>query len=164
MTEPEQAPDQPPEQTPDQAPDQTPEKPPKRPLLRDGKVHLTAFVAGFIVATAIAYIGGNPVAWATPVYFVLGWPVMCAMVYWLARKFPHNSWRWTLSMMLGQVFSSIFFGNASFVLQAMLFVTLLSAPQFMAGALGARTAGSKQGRSKQEHSATTEKTDSQDRL
>lgn len=151
MTEPEQVPDKPPEQAPEQ--------PPTSPLLRDGKVHLTAFVAGFIVATAIAYIGGSPVAWATPVYFVLGWPVMCAMVYWLARTFPHNSWRWTLSMMLGQVFSSIFFGNASFVLQAMLFVTLLSAPQFMAGAVGARTAGRKQ-----EHSATTEKTQSQDRL
>lgn len=111
---------------------------PKRPLLRDGKVHMTAFMAGFIVATAVAYMGGTPVAWATPVYFALGWPVMCAMVYWLARAFPHNSWRWTLSMMLGQVFSSIFFGNASFVLQAMLFVTLLSAPQFAAGVFGAR--------------------------
>lgn len=111
---------------------------PRPPLLRDGKVHLTAFVAGFIVATAVAYMSGSPVAWATPLYFVLGWPVMCAMVYWLARRYPGNAWRWTLSMMLGQVFSSIFFGNASFVLQAMLFVTLLSAPQFAAGVLGAR--------------------------
>lgn len=115
-----------------------PEVTPKAPLLRDGKVHLTAFVAGFMVATAMAYMGGSPVAWATPVYYVLGWPVMCTMVYWLARRFPVNAWRWTLSMMLGQVFSSIFFGNASFVLQAMLFVTLLSAPQFLAGVFGAK--------------------------
>lgn len=123
---------------PEQTPVPSPQQPSKKPLLLDGKVHLTAFVAGFIVATAIAYMSGNPVAWATPVYFVLGWPVMCVMVYWLSRIFPHNSWRWTLSMMLGQVFSSIFFGNASFALQAMLFVTLLSAPQFVAGTLGAR--------------------------
>ena len=115
-----------------------PDVTPRAPLLRDGKVHLTAFVAGFIVATAMAYLGGNPVAWATPVYYLLGWPVMCVMVYWLARRYPQNAWRWTLSMMLGQVFSSIFFGNASFVLQAMLFVTLLSAPQFAAGVFGAR--------------------------
>lgn len=159
MTEPEQVPDEAPEQGPDRAPEKR-----KRPLLRDSKVHLTAFVAGFIVATAIAFIGGSPVAWATPAYYVLGWPVMCVMVYWLARKFPHNSWRWTLSMMLGQVFSSIFFGNASFVLQAMLFVTLLSAPQFGAGVLGAKAglarhaaAGNGAG-----NSTTTEEADSQD--
>ncbi|MEX0739930.1 MAG: hypothetical protein WD071_11370 [Pseudohongiella sp.] len=129
----------------------------KKPLLRDGRVHLTAAVAGFIVATAVAYISGNPVAWATPVYFALGWPVMCAVVYLLARIYPHNSWRWTLSMMLGQVFSSIFFGNASFVLQAMLFVTLLSAPQFVAGTLGARAALAREATgNKPEHSATTD--------
>ncbi|MBC53384.1 MAG: hypothetical protein CMQ34_06050 [Gammaproteobacteria bacterium] len=121
-----------------------PDVKPKAPLLRDGKVHLTAFVAGFIVATAMAYMGGTSVAWATPVYYVLGWPVMCAMVYWLARRFPYNAWRWTLSMMLGQVFSSIFFGNASFVLQAMLFVTLLSAPQFVAGVFGARAGAARE--------------------
>ncbi len=108
------------------------------PLLRDTRVHLAAFAAGFIVATAMAYMGDSPVAWRTTVYYVLGWPLMCAVVYWLARQNPHNAWRWTVSMMLGQVFSSIFFGNASFVLQAMLYVTLLSAPQFAAGAYGAR--------------------------
>ncbi len=155
-------------------PEQGSDQPSKPPLLRDSKVHMTAFAAGFIVASAIAFISGNPVAWASLTYFVLGWPVMCAMVYWLARKFPHNSWRWTMSMMLGQVFSSIFFGNASFVLQAMLFVTLLSAPQFGAGVLGARAGLARRAAAgnstdtndtnSTDKSPTTEATDSQDRL
>jgi hypothetical protein len=137
----------------------------KKPLLRDHKVHLTAAVAGFIVASAVAFIGDTPVAWATPVYFMLGWPVMCAVVYLLARAYPHNSWRWTLSMMLGQVFSSIFFGNASFVLQAMLFVTLLSAPQFVAGTLGARAGNARRSHHiESEHSVSTEDASSQDKL
>jgi hypothetical protein len=141
---------------------------PKKPLLRDGKVHLSAAVAGFIVATAVAFIGDTPVAWATAVYFVLGWPVMCLVIYSLARAYPHSSWRWTLSMMLGQVFSSIFFGNASFVLQAMLFVTLLSAPQFVVGALGAKAGHARQTRQaavkKTEHSVNTDDSSAQDKL
>jgi len=141
---------------------------PGKPLLRDGRVHLSAAVAGFIVATAVAFIGDNQVAWATPVYFVLGWPVMCLVIYLLARVYPHSSWRWTLSMMLGQVFSSIFFGNASFVLQAMLFVTLLSAPQFVAGALGARAGYARQvrqaGVKQTERSINTEDSSAQDKL
>lgn len=129
---------------PAQTPGQTPPETPKGPLLRDGKVHLSAAVAGFIVASTIALISGNPAAWATPMYFVLGWPVMCATVYWLARAYPQSSWRWTMSMMLGQVFSSILFGNANLIIQAMLFVTVLSAPQFAAGVLGAKAGFSKQ--------------------
>ena len=137
----------------------------KPPLIRDVRVHATAAVAGFVVATAVAFIGATPVAWATPVYFVLGWPVMCAMVYWLSRRYPQSSWRWTLSMMLGQVFSSIFFGNASFVLQAMLFVTLLSAPQFVAGALGAKAGLARQAATNTSSgSVSTEDSSSQDRL
>ena len=158
MTEPTQPEQQ--EQEPEQ---QSP--PVKKRLLRDRKVHLTAAAAGFIIASAVAFMGGTPVAWGTPVYFVLGWPLMCAVIYFLARAYPHNNWRWTLSMMLGQVFSSIFFGNANFILQAMLFVTLLSIPQFVAGAFGARAGKARQAQhGNPEHSTGNDDTSSQDKL
>jgi hypothetical protein len=43
-----------------------------------------------------------------------------------------------LSMMLGQVFSSIFFGAGAMLPVAMIYVTLLSVPQFYVGSLGSR--------------------------
>ena len=101
-------------------------------------VHLTAGAAGFIVAAGVALASGIPVAWASPLYFILGWPLMCAAVYLIARKYPERPWRWTLSMMLGQVFSSIFFGGGALVPVAMAYVTVLSVPQFFAGAMGAK--------------------------
>ena len=63
---------------------------------------------------------------------------MCAVIYLLARAYPVRAWRWTLSMMLGQVFSSIFFGGGAMLPVAMVYVTLLSLPQFYAGTLGSR--------------------------
>jgi len=106
----------------------------------DRVVHFVAGGAGFIIASGIALASAVPVAWASPMYFWLGWPVMALVVFLLARQCPERPWRWTLSMMLGQVFSSIFFGNAATVPVALAYVTVLSVPQFIAGGLGARAA------------------------
>lgn len=105
----------------------------------DRLIHIVAGFAGFIVATGVSASSGLPVAWASPLYFWLGWPVMSLVIYLLARMRPERSWRWTLSMMVGQVFSSILYGNAAMVPVAVVYVTLLSAPQFAAGALATRS-------------------------
>ncbi|MDP2128849.1 MAG: hypothetical protein Q8K97_15895 [Pseudohongiella sp.] len=119
-------------------------------------VHFAAFAAGFIIAAGVAQASGIPVAWATPMYFIVGWPVMCLVIYLMARAYPERAWRWTLSMMLGQVFSSLFFGGGAFLPVAMVYVTLLSVPQFYAGTLGSR-AGLR--RLPQDQSATTNNID-----
>ena len=114
--------------------------------LRSGEnpVHVVAGAAGFMVATGVALASGQSlasevtVAWASPLYFVFGWPLMCLVIYVMARAYPVRAWRWTLSMMLGQVFSSIFFGAGAMLPVAMVYVTLLSVPQFYVGSLGSR--------------------------
>jgi hypothetical protein len=114
--------------------------------LRSGEnpVHVVAGAAGFIVATGVALASGQSlasevtVAWASPLYFVVGWPLMCLVIYVMARAYPVRAWRWTLSMMLGQVFSSIFFGAGAMLPVAMVYVTLLSVPQFYVGSLASR--------------------------
>lgn len=114
--------------------------------LRSGEnpVHVVAGTAGFIVATGVALASGQSlasevtVAWASPLYFVVGWPLMCLVIYVMARAYPVRAWRWTLSMMLGQVFSSIFFGAGAMLPVAMVYVTLLSVPQFYVGSLGSK--------------------------
>lgn len=113
-------------------------------ILRSGQnpVHFAAGAAGFIIATGVALVSGIPAAWATPVYFIFGWPLMCLVIYLLARAYPERPWRWTLSMMLGQVFSSIFFGGGALLPVAMVYVTLLSIPQFYVGSLGAKAGAS----------------------
>lgn len=82
---------------------------------------------------------------------------MCAVIYMIARVWPERAWRWTLGMMLGQVFASILYGNGAVAPVAMVYVTLLSAPQFFAGVLGARA--------KSSHPASaTDTSQKQDRL
>lgn len=104
----------------------------------ENPVHFAAGAAGFVIATAVALMSGIPVAWATPLYFIAGWPLMCLVIYFMARAYPVRAWRWTLSMMLGQVFSSIFFGGGALLPVAMVYVTLLSVPQFYVGSLGSK--------------------------
>lgn len=114
--------------------------------LRTGEnpVHVAAAAAGFVIATGVALASGQSatsevtVAWASPLYFVFAWPLMCLVIYVMARAYPVRAWRWTLSMMLGQVFSSIFFGAGAMMPVAILYVTLLSVPQFYVGSLGSR--------------------------
>jgi hypothetical protein len=104
---------------------------------KDGLIYFVAGFAGFIVATAVSASSGLPIAWASPMYFWFGWPLMSLVIYLIARMRPERPWRWTLCMVVGQVFSSIMYGNAAMVPVAMAYVTLLSVPQFAAGALGA---------------------------
>jgi hypothetical protein len=114
--------------------------------LRSGEnpVHVAAAAAGFVIATGVALASGQSatsevtVAWASPLYFIFAWPLMCLVIYVMARAYPVRAWRWTLSMMLGQVFSSIFFGAGPMMPVAILFVTLLSVPQFYVGSLGSK--------------------------
>ena len=114
--------------------------------LRSGEnpVHVVAGAAGFVIATGVALASGQSatsevtVAWASPLYFMFGWPLMCLVIYVMARAYPVRAWRWTLSMMLGQVFSSIFFGAGAMLPVAIVYVTLLSVPQFYVGSLGSR--------------------------
>ena len=111
----------------------------------DGLAHILAAATGLVVTLTITVTNDVPIAWASTTYFVLGIPVMCMVTYLLSRTYPVRVWRWPLSMMLGQVFSAILYGQGALVPVAMAYVTLLSIPQFLAGMLGARSALKKQG-------------------
>ena len=111
----------------------------------DGLAHILAAATGLVVTLTITVTNDVPIAWASTTYFVLGIPVMCMVTYLLSRTYSVRVWRWPLSMMLGQVFSAILYGQGALVPVAMAYVTLLSIPQFLAGMLGARSALKKQG-------------------
>lgn len=112
---------------------------------QDGLGHLMAAAAGLAVTLTIAITSDAPIAWASPTYFIAGIPVMCMVIYLLARAYPQRVWRWPLSMMLGQVFSAILAGYGALVPVAIAYVTLLSAPQFAVAILSARAVLKKQG-------------------
>lgn len=103
------------------------------------RLHLLSGVVGLVGYIAVASLSGESVAWATPWYYLLGWPLFCLGTVWLTQQCPEKSWRWPLSMMLGQVFGSILYGNTLFPV-AMIFVTLLSIPQFLIASYFSRQA------------------------
>lgn len=103
------------------------------------RLHLMAGVVGLAGYMLVASLANVSVAWATPWYYLLGWPVFCLGTVWLTRQCPERSWRWPLSMMLGQVFASILYGNTLFPV-AMIFVTVLSIPQFVVASYLSRQA------------------------
>lgn len=99
--------------------------------------YLIAFSCGLATALALASFNGSSEAWSAGNYYWFGIPVMCLQIFFTARQFPHRAWRWTVSMALGQVLAAILRGStASLGPIAILFVILLSIPQFAAGALG----------------------------
>jgi len=103
------------------------------------RLHLLSGVVGVAGYMLVASLANVSVAWATPWYYFLGWPVFCLGTLWLARQCSERSWRWPLSMMLGQVFASILYGNTLFPV-AMIFVTVLSIPQFVVASYVSRQA------------------------
>lgn len=100
--------------------------------------HWLAGAGGLVVALLIAGTGGRPAPWSLVSYYWLGWPLMCLIIYLLARSFPRSPWRWTMSMAVGQVFAIILLGGGSMAPVALIYTLLLSLPQFAAGIMGAR--------------------------
>lgn len=108
------------------------------PDVKEHYAHWLAGISGLLVALAVGGIGGTSAPWSVFSYYWLGWPLMCLLVYLIARAFPRRPWRWTMSMAVGQVFAVILLGSGNLAPVAMIYTVVLSVPQFAAGAAGAR--------------------------
>lgn len=100
--------------------------------------HGLAGAGGLVTALLIGGTGDSPAPWSLVSYYWLGWPLMCLIVYLLARSFPLRPWRWTMSMAVGQVFATILLGGGDMAPVALIYTLILSAPQFIIGAVGSR--------------------------
>lgn len=94
---------------------------------------------GFAVCLAIAQATGRREAWDAGEYFSIGIPLMCAIVFALGWHWPRHAWRWTLAMAAGQA-TALALGGGSLSLWplAIIAMTVVSVPQFIAGQIAAR--------------------------
>lgn len=94
---------------------------------------------GFAVCFAIAQATGRREAWDAGEYFSIGIPLMCAIVFALAWHWPRHVWCWTLAMAAGQA-TALALGGGSLSLWplAIIAMTVVSVPQFIAGQIAAR--------------------------
>ncbi len=94
---------------------------------------------GFAVCLAIAQATGRREAWDAGEYFSIGIPLMCVIVFALAWHWPRWPWRWTLAMAAGQATALALGGNSlSLWPLAIIAMTVVSVPQFVAGQIAAR--------------------------
>lgn len=103
-------------------------------------------VAGLMVCLAISLATGRKEAWDSDVYFSVGIPIMCTLIFALGYRFPHRAWRWTLSMAVGQAIAMLSAGNSlSLWPLSLVAMTVLSVPQFVVGSVASRLATWKAG-------------------
>jgi hypothetical protein len=88
-------------------------------------------LAGFGVCFAVTLLTGRKEAWDSALYFTVGIPLMCVIVYAISHAFPVRPWRWALSMAMGQAIAMML-GGGSFNLWplAIVAMTVVSIPQF----------------------------------
>ncbi|MCW5574869.1 MAG: hypothetical protein KIT13_02125 [Burkholderiales bacterium] len=104
-----------------------------------GRPYALAAGAGFVVCFAIAQATGRREAWDAGEYFIIGIPLMCVIVFALGWHWPRRAWRWTLAMAVGQA-AALAIGGGSLSLWplAIIAMTVVSVPQFIAGLIAAR--------------------------
>lgn len=101
---------------------------------------LAAFVGGALPVTAVTLLTGET-AWASMLYYLAAIPVMCAAVAVLSYRFPQNPGRWTTFMSLGQCVAAAFVGGGWGIIPlAILFMMVLSLPQFLTAVWASRLA------------------------
>jgi hypothetical protein len=101
--------------------------------------YIAAALAGFFVCMAISVATGRREAWDAGSYYTVGIPVMVVLIFIIAWVFPERPWRWTLAMAAGQALSAFLQGSSLNLLPlAMIFMTVISIPQFVSGYFAAR--------------------------
>lgn len=96
---------------------------------------------GFVVYVAITAMAGVNEAWDDGAYYVLGIPLMCIVAFFVGQQYPAKPWRWAASMAGGQMAGALLNGSSLNLLPlALIFMTIISIPQFVAASLGARLA------------------------
>jgi hypothetical protein len=96
-------------------------------------------IAGLAVCLTIASISNRNEAWDGDLYYSVGIPIMALIIFIISYLFPQKPWRWTLSMAAGQFMSALINGSSlSLWPLAIIFMTVISVPQFIAGYLGAK--------------------------
>jgi hypothetical protein len=101
--------------------------------------YTTAVLAGLVTCMAVVLATGRREAWDAGAYYSVGIPVMVVVIFIIAWVFPERAWRWTLAMAVGQSLSAFLQGSSlSLFPIAIVFMTVVSVPQFVAGYVAAR--------------------------
>ncbi|CAI4033097.1 hypothetical protein DNFV4_03530 [Nitrospira tepida] len=102
---------------------------------------ISSAAAGLLVCLVISLVTGRKEAWDSEIYFSVGIPVMCGLIFALGYRFPERAWRWTLSMAVGQAIAMLSAGNSlSLWPLSIVAMTVLSVPQFVVGSVASRLA------------------------
>jgi hypothetical protein len=100
-----------------------------------------AATAGLVVWLAIGFISGRREAWDSSLYFVVGIPVMCAIAFALAYRFPRRGWLLAFAIAFGQSIGLLFSGGSlSLWPLTIVAMTALSLPQLAAAIVATRLA------------------------
>lgn len=96
-------------------------------------------LCGLVVFIVIIWATGRNEAWDAGIYYSVGIPFMCVVVFAIAYLFPFKPWRWALSMAGGQVIGALMNGSSLNLLPlAMIFMAVISIPQFLAAVVGSK--------------------------
>lgn len=100
-----------------------------------------SFLCGLVVYLTIVLATGRNEAWDDSSYYVLGIPLMCVVAFVIGHRFPVRPWRWALWMAAGQALGALLNGSSLSLLPlALVFMVIISIPQFIAARLGSRMA------------------------
>lgn len=101
---------------------------------------LLSLAGGALPVAAVTFIAGET-AWASMLYYLAAIPLMCALVAVVSCRFPQNPGRWTTFMSLGQcIAAAVMGGGWSIIPLAILFMMVLSLPQFLTAVWASRLA------------------------
>jgi len=101
--------------------------------------YVASTLCGLLVFFAITSATGKNEAWDDGIYYSVGIPFMCIVVFAIAYLFPRKPWRWALSMAGGQMLAALMHGSSLNLLPlAAIFMAVISIPQFLAAFVGSK--------------------------
>lgn len=98
-------------------------------------------LSGLGVCLAISMVTGKKEAFDSEIYFSVGIPIMCVLIFAISYWFSEKPWRWTLSMAVGQSLAIVSGGNSlSLWPLAIIGMAILSVPQLITGMAASKLA------------------------
>lgn len=98
-----------------------------------------AIVAGAVLWTLTAALGGRTEPWDSPLYWSVAYPLAILLAGALGYVFPQRPWRWAVVLMFMQAAVMLFSGSGFGLLPlGLIFLAVLSLPAVAFAAFAAR--------------------------
>ena len=101
-------------------------------------MYIVSILGGISLWMIVSKVSGEPMAWDSPLYFQIGFPVFLVLMFVVGLIIPRRPWRWSVAGTMAQIIPLMIATGTDYKawLFGLLFLAILAIPASIATFIG----------------------------